>query len=86
MNWAPTAAEEVAQNVRSIVATPRGSQPMFRALGVADLVDRPVAVIQARQAAAVAAQVKLYEPRAVVSKVIASIGLDGQVQTTVRLK
>jgi len=86
MNWAPTAAEEVAQNVRSIVATARGSQPMFRALGLLELHDRPVQVASAKLAAALSVQIRTYEPRAEVASISVANGIDGQLAPTVRLR
>jgi len=86
MNWDPTTEEEVLQNVRSIVATPRASQPMFRALGLLDLHDRPVQVASAKLSSALAAQIKSYEPRAEVASISVTATADGALTPTVRLK
>lgn len=86
MNWDPTTDEEIVQNVRSIVATPRGSQPLFRSLGLLDLHDRPIPVAEALLASALAAQIKLYEPRADVASISVTATIDGTLNPTVRLK
>ena len=86
MTWDPTTDEEVRQNVASIVATARGHQPLFRALGLADLHDRPLPAAEARLASALAAQIKLYEPRAEVARITVTATADGLLSPTVRLR
>jgi phage baseplate assembly protein W len=86
MNWDPTAEEEIAQNVRSIVATGLGTQPLARAVGLENLTDRPVQVASAKLAAALAAQIKAYEPRAEVASISVTATVDGALSPTVRLK
>ena len=87
MNWAPTTDEEIVQNVASIVATSRGTQPFLRALGIADLHDRPVAVAEARVASTLNTQIRTYEPRATVAKITVAVSADGATMApTVRLR
>lgn len=87
MNWNPTTAQEVAQNVRSLLATPQGSQPMARALGCpVSAVDAPVQSSQARIAAALNDQIRLYEPRASVSRISVTVSADGAVAAEVVLR
>ena len=87
MNWDPTTEEEIAQNVRSLVRTAQGSQPLARALGVPLVtVDGPVDVAQARIAAALQQQIKSHEPRARVDRIMVDGDLDGHLWPTVRLR
>jgi phage baseplate assembly protein W len=88
MIWDPTLAEEVLQNVQSLIATAQGTQPLARALGLpaAACVDAPLPAVQARLASALNAQIKLYEPRAVVSRITVASDGDGRLRPTVRLK
>lgn len=86
MIWDPTTDEEIVQNVRSIVAMPRGGQPLFRALGLLDLHDRPLPSAEARLASALSAQIKLYEPRAEVAQITVTATADGLLSPTVRLR
>lgn len=71
INFAPaTVAEEVVQNVRTIIATQVGTVPLFRDFGVSwDGIDRPLPVAKALVRAAVIDAVQTYEPRAVVDSV-----------------
>jgi len=87
MIWDPTTEEEVAQNVRSLVLTAQGSQPLARALGVPlETLDGPVQVAQARIAAALQQQIKKFEPRARVDRITVDGDLDGHLRPTVRLQ
>lgn len=56
---------EIAQNVRTILATAVGSVPLDRAFGAsADLLDDPQPLAQARLVSEIVAAVERYEPRA----------------------
>lgn len=71
INFAPaTVAEEVAQNVRFILATPRGSVVLHRAFGV-DLSALDGSMTHAPEllTAGVIAAIEQYEPRAKVQSV-----------------
>jgi len=87
MLWDPTTDEEIAQNVRSLVATAQGSQPLARSLGMPlELLDGPEPVAAARIAAALNIQIRTHEPRATVASVTVTRDGDGQLRPTVRLK
>ena len=87
MLWDPTPDEEIAQNVRSLVLTAQGSQPLARALGVPlETLDVPIQVAQARIAAALQQQIKQHEPRARVDRISVDGDLDGHLRPTVRLR
>lgn len=58
-------AEEIAQNVLMIIATPKGSVPYQRGFGVnGKFIDMPMLAIKAKIAGDIARQIKKYEPRA----------------------
>ncbi len=85
INWAPTVAEEVAQNVRTIVATETGSVPLARELGTPqDVVDQPQSAAGARLQASVVKAVRTYEPRALVTDVELEATVDGKLSVTVK--
>ena len=87
MIWDPTTEEEIAQNVRSLVATAQGSQPLARALGMPlATLDGPVEVAQARIAAVLQQQIRTHEPRARVDRIAVDGDLDGHLRPTVRLR
>lgn len=68
--WAPmTEAEEVAQNVRTILSTLPGTVPLSRDLGAAVEVDGPINAVAARLKAAALTSIRRYEPRARVQRV-----------------
>ena len=63
-------AEEVAQNVRMIITTPKGSVPLDRDFGLDfSVVDRPMPMARALMEVDIVSQVGRYEPRAKVIKV-----------------
>lgn len=63
-------AEEVAQNVRQILATRRGSVPLDRDLGVNyEFLDRPVNEVQLYAIPAVIQALQDFEPRAYVDSI-----------------
>jgi phage baseplate assembly protein W len=57
--------EEITQNVRMILTTPKGSVPLDRDFGLDyDVVDRPMPVARALTEVDIVRQVGKYEPRA----------------------
>ena len=71
INFCPeTVAEEVVQNVRTIVATMVGTVPLDRDFGFSwEAVDRPLPVAQMLVKSAVYEAVQKYEPRAVIEDI-----------------
>ena len=72
INFAPaTAAEEIIQNVRTLLTTHKGSVPMDRVLGIsADILDLPIGAAQAKLSAEIVGAVNQYEPRALVQQIL----------------
>jgi phage baseplate assembly protein W len=65
INWSPTTAEEVVQNVNTLLATAPGTVPLSRLMGTPqDMVDQPESLVGAQVSAAVIKAVRTYEPRA----------------------
>lgn len=65
-----TVRDEVAQNVMTILLVLRGSQPLFRELGVSSrLVDRPMHLLETEMAVELFDQVEKFEPRAAVKEI-----------------
>jgi phage baseplate assembly protein W len=65
-----TLADEVGQNIRSILSTALGSSPLSREIGINfDMVDDPYPVAVARLTAEIYAAVGEQEPRAVITEV-----------------
>lgn len=79
INLAPASElEEIAQNVRTILATLKKTVPMDREFGVdGEIIDLPIAAAQARMSAEIVDAVSRYEPRALV----VSISYEGSEQT-----
>ncbi len=85
VNFAPASeAEEIIQNVKTILATVVYSVVMDRQFGVVPAVDDPLPVAKARLAAAYVTAVQKYEPRAKVID-ITFTGSDGIISPTVRI-
>lgn len=64
-----TELEEILQNVRTILATVKGTVPLDRDFGInPNVLDQPVNVVQARLNAAIVKAVNKFEPRARVRK------------------
>lgn len=72
INFAPASvAEEIIQNVRTLLTTHKGSVPMDRALGIsADIVDLPIGAAQVKLSAEIVGAVNQYEPRAHVQQIL----------------
>lgn len=90
INFAPaTVAEEVAQNIRTILTTPLGSAPLAREIGLDyTAVDDPYLIAQARLIGEIMTAVAAQEPRAIVSEVSFNSGSedewDGRMPAKVR--
>ena len=71
IDFAPaTIADEVIQNIRTILATPRGSVPMARALGVTGIgLDDPIARAKTSLTAEYVEAIAKFEPRAQVKAI-----------------
>jgi len=82
--------QEVIQNVRMIITTPKGTVPLDREFGIDNgSIDRPLAIAQARMSSDIVAQVKRYEPRARVTKIVysdSSAAIDGKLKPIVRIE
>jgi phage baseplate assembly protein W len=64
INWSPTTAQEVVQNVETLLKTAPGTVPLARALGTPqDLVDAPETFAAANIEAAAIRAIRTYEPR-----------------------
>ncbi len=87
-----TGVRAVIQNVRTILATVRGTVPLDRTFGIDDtIVDTPAPVAQARLTGAVIEAVERWEPRVKVVKVTwvrldNSETADGRMVPRVRVK
>lgn len=75
IDFAPaTVAEEVLQNIRTIISTIKYSVPMDREFGIdGAVVDRPINIAKAHLSNEIFRAVRRYEPRAVIE----SIEFDG---------
>ena len=89
INFEPsTLAEEVIQNVRTILTTTIYSVPLDRTFGInPDMLDLPMPAAQARLTAEIVAAVEKFEPRATVTDVkFAGDGADGILKPSIRLR
>lgn len=89
VNFAPAStAEEILQNVRTILATPVYSVPLDRAFGVnAELLDLPLPVAKAKLTAEIVQAIQKSEPRVEVTRVsFTGEAIAGRLQPTVRLR
>lgn len=87
IDWAPaTRQADIAQCVRTLLATTAGSVPYARGLGLEGVLDEPsTAAAQRVQVAAVRA-VREYEPRARVRRVALERSPEGALRPTVRIE
>ncbi|HEX4461536.1 MAG TPA: GPW/gp25 family protein [Polyangia bacterium] len=86
INWSPTTAQEVVQNVETLLATEPGTVPFARSLGTPqDVVDQPESIAGAQLQAAVIKAVRTYEPRVAVKAVALTATADGTLSATVTL-
>lgn len=64
IDFGATGPQEILQNVRTIITTPRGSVPLDRGFGLElTYLDAPIPVAQARMSGQVNEALKRYEPR-----------------------
>jgi phage baseplate assembly protein W len=76
INFGAGGVEEILQNVRMIVTTPKYSVPLDREFGInAAILDKPLPVARAGLAAAITDAVRRYEPRVAVTGI--EFGGDG---------
>lgn len=79
-----TEFEEIAQNVRVIMSTLKGTVPMDRGFGVdASIIDLPMSAARARITAEIAEAVAEAEPRAKVKRVDFTNASDGEMSYAV---
>lgn len=70
INFGTVGVEEILQNVRTILATPKGSVPMDRSFGLdMSMLDAPLPIARIKMTAAIMEAVRQNEPRAQVTKV-----------------
>ncbi|MBQ6983049.1 MAG: GPW/gp25 family protein [Synergistaceae bacterium] len=88
INFAPgSEVEEIAQNVRTIITTPKYSVPMDRLFGVdAEIIDQPTPKAMAQLQAEIIQAVRKYEPRCKVKKVSFEGNTDGKLNVKVRVE
>ena len=87
-SWQPTTeAEEIIQNVRTILTTRRGSVPLDRAFGIDTvLIDLPVTAIKGRLTKEIIEAVERFEPRVEVKEVkFAGDAAEGAVYPVVKV-
>ena len=77
--------EEIAQNIRTILLTPKFSVPLDRKLGVNYVqIDEPITAEQSRMTAEIVSAVSEFEPRAKVTEVLYETDEIGKLKITVR--
>ncbi len=86
-----TGIQEIIQNVKTILATAKGSVPLDRDFGVDGvMVDEPVTVVRARRTADIIDAIQTYEPRVQVTGVQWSGAdtdtVDGRLQPTIQIR
>jgi phage baseplate assembly protein W len=63
-------AEEIIQNLRTLLSTPKYSVPLDREFGIPwDAIDKPIEAAQSLLIGEIMDAVELYEPRAVVEEI-----------------
>ena len=78
--------EEIAQNVRTIIMTPKYSVPLDRQFGVdADFLDKPTPKAITQIKAEIFQAVRKYEPRCKVTKISFDGNMDGKLNMKVRI-
>lgn len=84
-----TGREEIYQNVRTILATPKGTVPLDRDFGVDQaFLDQPTSIVMARALPGIVEAVEKYEPRVRVTAVgwVESDAADGRMIPNVRIR
>ncbi|OKP67567.1 lysozyme [Paenibacillus sp. P3E] len=71
VNFKPaTVEQEVSQNIRTILTTPRGSAPLAREIGLDyTIIDEPISIAESRLIAEIITAITEQEPRALVAEV-----------------
>lgn len=79
--------EEIFQNIRTILSTPKGSVPLDRDFGI-DLsyLDSPTPVTKAKLTTEIIAAVKRYEPRVSVTAISFTGDMDGKLKPVVEVR
>ncbi|MFE0394367.1 lysozyme [Paenibacillus lactis] len=80
INFRPaTLAEEIAQNIRTILSTPLGSAPFARSIGLDyDIVDEPLPILKARMSGVIMMAITDQEPRAEITEIHFRVGEQDQ--------
>lgn len=88
INFAPANVyEEVYQNVRTLIGTPKYSVPLDRSLGIdPDVVDMPTHRAQAKMTSEIFKAIRKYEKRCKVVRVTYDADLDGKLVPAVRIR
>lgn len=87
INWSPTPAEEVVQNVETLLKTAPGTVPLARAMGTPqDVIDDPMSAVAARLGADVIKAVRTYEPRVSIKAVSLASDGDGKLIATAEIE
>ena len=87
INCAPgTSVEEILQNIRTIISTPKFSVPLDRDFGVdASFVDAPTLAAQAMITSEIFTAIKKYEPRVTVTNIDWEADIDGVLKPKVQV-
>ena len=88
IDFAPESVEaEVMQNVRTILATRRGTVPLDRALGISwDHLDAPLPVAKIHTMSDVIDALRAYEPRAVIENVEILSDTEASIEGALRVR
>lgn len=79
--------EEILQNVRTILATVKGSIPLDRDFGIdASYLDEPIPVAKAKLASEIVTALKKYEPRVKVTSISFTGTEDGILKPKVQVR
>lgn len=79
--------EEILQNVRTILATVKGSIPLDRDFGIdASYLDEPIPVAKAKLASEIVTALKKYEPRVKVTSISFTGDEDGMLKPKVQVR
>ena len=88
INFAPaTVAEEVVQNVRTIITTIKYQIPLDREFGIdGEALDRPMPQAQALITSEIIRQIRRYEPRAIIESITFTGELSGRLVPRVEVR
>lgn len=87
INLMPTSeAEEIIQNVRTILLTYVGSVPLDRGFGIDNkIVDEPISVVRSRAVAEITEAINKFEPRAKVKKCYFDGDISGKLRVRIEI-